>query len=99
MPSAREDRGRGTSVLVPSKGLEPPHPCGYMDLNHARLPIPPRWQKVNRMTILADRLSGKNRELHSTEVLETIQTQHQASGRTGLQKLDACRLAFQFRVH
>jgi hypothetical protein len=30
--------------LVPSKGLEPPHPCGYMDLNHARLPIPPRWQ-------------------------------------------------------
>ena len=27
--------------LVPKKGLEPPHPCGYMDLNHARLPIPP----------------------------------------------------------
>ena len=22
-------------------GLEPPHPCEYMDLNHARLPIPP----------------------------------------------------------
>src|SRR5271163_286364 len=35
-------------TLVPSKGLEPPHPCGYMDLNHARLPIPPRWQKVIR---------------------------------------------------
>src|SRR5919204_3890382 len=31
-------RGR---ILVPKKGLEPPHPCGYMDLNHARLPIPP----------------------------------------------------------
>jgi hypothetical protein len=30
-------------MLVPSKGLEPPHPCEYMDLNHARLPIPPRW--------------------------------------------------------
>jgi hypothetical protein len=29
---------------VPSKGLEPPHRCRYMDLNHARLPIPPRWQ-------------------------------------------------------
>ena len=29
--------------MVPSKGLEPPHPCEYMDLNHARLPIPPRW--------------------------------------------------------
>ena len=28
-------------VMVPKKGLEPPHPCGYMDLNHARLPIPP----------------------------------------------------------
>ncbi len=23
------------------RGLEPPQPCGYMDLNHARLPIPP----------------------------------------------------------
>ena len=29
------------AILVPKKGLEPPHPCGYMDLNHARLPIPP----------------------------------------------------------
>src|SRR2546423_7232714 len=29
---------------VPKKGLEPPHPCGYMDLNHARLPIPPLRQ-------------------------------------------------------
>ena len=28
-------------TLVPKKGLEPPHPCEYMDLNHARLPIPP----------------------------------------------------------
>jgi hypothetical protein len=28
-------------IMVPKKGLEPPHPCGYMDLNHARLPIPP----------------------------------------------------------
>ena len=26
---------------MPKKGLEPPHPCEYMDLNHARLPIPP----------------------------------------------------------
>ena len=32
------------SLLVPKKGLEPPHPCGYMDLNHARLPIPPLRQ-------------------------------------------------------
>src|ERR1700727_1305167 len=28
-------------ILVPKGGLEPPHPCEYMDLNHARLPIPP----------------------------------------------------------
>jgi hypothetical protein len=41
------ERRRGTTstnLLVPSKGLEPPHRCRYMDLNHARLPIPPRWQ-------------------------------------------------------
>src|SRR5579863_1108924 len=37
-------KGRKKRSLVPSKGLEPPHPCAYMDLNHARLPIPPRWQ-------------------------------------------------------
>jgi len=29
------------AFLVPKKGLEPPHPCEYVDLNHARLPIPP----------------------------------------------------------
>ena len=32
-------------VLVPKKGLEPPHPCEYVDLNHARLPIPPLRHK------------------------------------------------------
>ena len=32
--------------LVPKKGLEPPHPCGYMDLNHARLPIPPLRRQI-----------------------------------------------------
>ena len=37
-------RDKNCLSLVPSKGLEPPHPCEYMDLNHARLPIPPRWQ-------------------------------------------------------
>src|SRR3954452_16986757 len=31
----------GSKILVPKGGLEPPHPCEYMDLNHARLPIPP----------------------------------------------------------
>ena len=33
--------------MVPKKGLEPPHPCGYMDLNHARLPIPPLRQPMS----------------------------------------------------
>ena len=37
-------RVMGIKILVPKKGLEPPHPCGYMDLNHARLPIPPLRQ-------------------------------------------------------
>src|ERR1700738_4501640 len=32
--------------LVPKKGLEPPHPCEYVDLNHARLPIPPLRHKT-----------------------------------------------------
>lgn len=32
----------GSGVLrMPGRGLEPPQPCGYMALNHARLPIPP----------------------------------------------------------
>gem|GEM_PF-5917186 len=25
--------------LVPKRGVEPLHPCGYMVLNHARLPF------------------------------------------------------------
>src|SRR5579862_8875908 len=34
--------------MVPKKGLEPPHPCEYMDLNHARLPIPPLRHGLQR---------------------------------------------------
>jgi hypothetical protein len=48
-----------SQVVVPSKGLEPPHPCGYMDLNHARLPIPPRWQKISAADFTV-RPAGKN---------------------------------------
>ena len=36
--------------MVPKKGLEPPHPCEYMDLNHARLPIPPLRHLMMRQT-------------------------------------------------
>jgi hypothetical protein len=38
---------------VPKKGLEPPHPCEYMDLNHARLPIPPlrHWDAPDNNTM------------------------------------------------
>src|ERR1700761_4911969 len=41
--SRNPDRGASLllKLLVPKRGLEPPHPCEYMDLNHARLPIPP----------------------------------------------------------
>jgi hypothetical protein len=42
----------GMKILVPKKGLEPPHPCGYMDLNHARLPIPP----LRQVTVFRRRL-------------------------------------------
>ena len=50
-----------SKILVPKKGLEPPHPCGYMDLNHARLPIPPRWQKMTGMRQSCwSRLPGKD---------------------------------------
>jgi hypothetical protein len=44
----------GIRTVVPKKGLEPPHPCGYMDLNHARLPIPP----LRRVTELAEQPSA-----------------------------------------
>src|ERR1700751_4674097 len=40
-------------TLVPKGGLEPPHPCEYMDLNHARLPIPPLRHGVIRPAQLA----------------------------------------------
>ena len=34
-------RGAGTALILRGAegGLEPPHPCGHMTLNHARLPI------------------------------------------------------------
>src|SRR5207253_743891 len=35
---------------MPKRGLEPPHPCEYMTLNHARLPIPPLRQRAKSMT-------------------------------------------------
>ena len=35
--------------MVRMRGLEPPHPCGYMDLNHARLPIPPHPQNSHKI--------------------------------------------------
>src|ERR1019366_3808978 len=41
-------------ILVRMKGLEPSHPCEYMDLNHARLPIPPHphvgWKLLSYTT-------------------------------------------------
>src|SRR6266404_4235277 len=56
-----------TKRMVPKKGLEPPHPCGYMDLNHARLPIPPlRRVTLRIVTPLAGRCRGRT-ILYSTD--------------------------------
>src|SRR5262245_46333222 len=41
MTSERSASQKWLIFLVPKGGLEPPHPCGHMTLNHARLPIPP----------------------------------------------------------
>jgi integrase len=43
-----------TLQLVPKGGLEPPHPCGHMTLNHARLPIPP-LRPVSRVFMIRTR--------------------------------------------
>ena len=43
-PSSRWERVRdfrSSLKVVPRRGLEPPRGCPHMDLNHARLPIPP----------------------------------------------------------
>ena len=43
-PAAIKSRGgrrRPADCRGAEGGLEPPHPCGHMTLNHARLPIPP----------------------------------------------------------
>src|SRR6185369_16922701 len=39
--ASKQSGNRYKEGLVPKKGLEPPRPCGHMDLNHARLPVPP----------------------------------------------------------
>jgi signal transduction histidine kinase len=51
--------------MVPKKGLEPPHPCGYMDLNHARLPIPP-LRRVTSLRGLSECLEGRDYTIYST---------------------------------
>ena len=61
------------NVLVPKKGLEPPHPCGYMDLNHARLPIPPLRQ-VTSVRGGRDRLDGRDCAIYSYKAGRECQT-------------------------
>jgi hypothetical protein len=66
-------------TLVPKGGLEPPHPCEYMDLNHARLPIPPlrrgedlssrRPEHANRVLSLTNPAAAVN----STQVTRHFQ--------------------------
>jgi hypothetical protein len=57
--------------MVPKKGLEPPHPCGYMDLNHARLPIPPL-----RRGAAAERRREGYTEKYFTGANRGLQTEH-----------------------
>ena len=56
--------------MVPKKGLEPPHPCGYMDLNHARLPIPP----LRRVTFVAWRPSGAAFQEEQLSILQALRS-------------------------
>ncbi len=46
--SLLRDFSDSESDLVPWRGLEPPHPCEYMHLKHARLPIPPPGHGARR---------------------------------------------------
>jgi hypothetical protein len=46
---------RNLCILVPKKGLEPSHPCEYMDLNHARLPIPPLRLNISALLLITSR--------------------------------------------
>ena len=52
--------------LVPKGGLEPPHPCEYMDLNHARLPIPPLRHGVLRSTVKSEHANRDTPSLTNT---------------------------------
>jgi hypothetical protein len=54
--------------MVPKKGLEPPHPCEYMDLNHARLPIPPLRHEVNAAILRSCSQEGTTPLFSQTEV-------------------------------
>ena len=40
------DSSKKQSSMVRTRGIEPPRPCGHMNLNHARLPIPPRARHI-----------------------------------------------------
>ncbi len=71
--------------LVPGGGVEPPRPCGHMDLNHARLPIPPPG-RVEAETLEAARL-GVNPHSESTcpqpQVTGSPRPPHTAGGAQG----------------
>ena len=46
-------------LMVPRRGLEPPHPCEYMHLKHARLPIPPSGHTGESIWLSGHRVAGK----------------------------------------
>jgi hypothetical protein len=56
--------------MVRARGLEPPQDCSHMDLNHARLPIPPCPLKKSHKTATKTIDSGRNPLYYRITVLE-----------------------------
>ena len=66
--------------MVPKKGLEPPHPCEYVDLNHARLPIPPLRHGTHVQRLLAEQAAT----LSLANVVVGVKLTRRLSGRSVL---------------
>lgn len=45
-------------IMVPRRGLEPPHRCQYQHLKLARLPIPPSGLSEKRLFLRGQRLKA-----------------------------------------
>jgi hypothetical protein len=88
--------------LVPKKGLEPPRRCRHMDLNHARLPVPPlrlialRTSEYSQKVSLqkSGRLSTPTFIVQTVSLLSNLRAQNQHSqARVHLHRLRPDRYA------